>query len=272
MEKVAVVVPDRGCEATTQFLRGEGILAQLKESLDKPFICPMLNGLPPDEMRSLEEEAVAHGLHPAITEESVNHALSTGYDVAGQLLDWSGSIIRMDRDGEHRVEDIELMLQTVREAEGVVVGDLKYSEELLRPGTADWFWHEVAFPGFYATATDGKIIVGCAHGFTAVRAAKMASILPNANKIWQMAEALYQNPITWGFDATINLSALALGIPIKIINLQGHKTRDREPQKGGRQAVGHLFILLAAYMLHTEELHPVMEVGRKRLSEAFGQD
>ncbi|MFM2357564.1 MAG: hypothetical protein RJA61_301 [Candidatus Parcubacteria bacterium] len=249
MTQFVILVPDFGGRAVT------GAFAQgLREMYPTAHLMFGLNGLPKVDLQSIAQ-SVPTFFDTLIYDgdTKIVGTLTALYNKA--LLSFAeGSVfVRLD-SAEHDPNYIGILAKEADQDEVLVVGDLSFVEgQTLNKGTPDWDAHKEIFPKMYGDATQGKVQIGCAHGFMAAQAGVVKKILPRMLRILERAGQKAGQPLTWGFDGAMILAAVQEGVQVKISPVPAMILRNRNAGKVKDQTDQHCLLTEAAMEVAKED-------------------
>lgn len=220
-------------------------LRQLQGNHQGMILVPVLNGSVPERLKIIAKKARILKFDPIISNtKGLTRALLIGYEHVTYKYP-EAAVVRLDVK-EHRTEYLDRLVEAAEKRQGMVVGDLKFTEEQLRPGSLDEFAHLCLWPELYGWYTKNSLRLSCAHGYQAFAAGICAKIFPEAKKIIREAERIGQRPVDWGLDGAMILAAHFLKISVGILDIPAQEERNRDGVKIIRQFSDALRICQAA--------------------------
>ena len=227
--KTVVLYPD---------LLGEGLLpggfADRLLRTDTKVVA-LVNGPEPRALAPVPRKDVTVVVSPV---SGLAASLRYGYRVAAEMGD---VVVRIDT-AENPTDHI-MNLGALASTHGGAVGDLRFSSETLRAGSADELPQLDVFPTLFRTFTDGRLTLTGMHGFQAWRSDVLLDVLPFAERLWDQAGGF--SPLRWAFDAAMALAADTLGMTPVVVHYDAFELRDRERAKISEQFDAVVRVLLS---------------------------
>jgi len=212
-------------------------------------IIPLVNG--PDE-KQLQEVAwsAIPGLVPlvikpeALQGRGLVGALVTGIECVYAMYP-DCAIVRKDPD-HNPIEALTLLLLAQEYPTRMVGGNRVYEGRRdLMPSEYDYETHERYFPEeLYGKATNGRVRVGCAHGYFALgRGLPIKEILSFIKNLIEKVESNLGGRMAWGFDASVYLAVDLLQrqgrATLQVIDFPAMTERIRPDAKVTQQRINH---------------------------------
>jgi len=225
--------------------RVEEFIMNIRKSVPDAFIVPVLNGHPIEKLVESAAIIESEKCHAVLVEgqRGLLNALVAGYTYV--LKEHSGAtVVKMDT-AEHPTEGITRLAQKANEVGGMVVGDLRFGEGMLREGSVDEFANMNLFPELFRQVTTGRVSLSGSYGFLAFDSGSLKTILLSAKKIVGLVETK-QGSISWGLDGAMLLAAMGVKVPLEICYFEAEMLRDRKSPKVAAQFAQTLSVCLAA--------------------------
>ncbi|HSX42274.1 MAG TPA: hypothetical protein VLE93_02905 [Candidatus Saccharimonadales bacterium] len=224
-----------------------GLCRRLASQFPSSRIIAVYNGVETEAVPNQESP-----FFPTWSQPGLREALVSGYNtyVHGG---YNGPLVRTDSD-EHPPAEFPRLVQHAKEINGLVIGDLRYDEDLMATespdGLAQQIWLEM-----YGQATRGKAPVGNAHGLQVFASPSVChEVLLAAWSILKAADTSALERIQWGFDGILILAAVAAGVPLEIVPIAGTSERNRSTAKIMDQYKKHSLVLRAAAQIYPDQL------------------
>lgn len=217
---------------------GEGLLPGgfadfLLES--HPMVVALLNGPDPDTLASRGRPDLTVVRSPVT---GLAPSLRYGYRHAIDLAD---IVVRIDT-AENPPERIAELAALASE-HGGAIGDRLFVDGSLRAGSVDEHSQLDVFPALFRRFTSGRLVLSGTHGFQAWRSDLLRSVLPVAEELFDRAAET--EPLRWGFDAAMALSADLLNHTPAVVHYPAYGLRDRDRTKIADQHDAVLRVLLS---------------------------
>jgi hypothetical protein len=203
--------------------------------VDHDLVVALVNGPDPAALAPAPRSDVTVVVSPV---SGLAPSLRYGYQAAAELGD---VVVRIDT-AENPTERIKELAEAAA-AHGGAIGDIRFGDGTLRPGSADEHSQRDVFPTMFSRFTEGRLELTGTHGFQAWRSDVLADVLPLAEELWDEAASL--GPMRWAFDAAMALAADLVDWPPAVVRYPAFELRDRDRSKIAEQHDAVLRVLLA---------------------------
>lgn len=227
---------------------GEGELGhRLASEYPDSTIIAVYNGLPAEETPNLPAP-----FWPVWSQAGLRSALEVGYQ-AYVNQGKEQPLIRSDSD-EHPSDRFGELAELALQTNGLVVGDLIYSDELMPPETPEHLAYQI-WQVMYGEVTRGAATVGNAHGLLILPSPAICrKLLETARPILDRADRQAGEPVQWGHDGVMIMAAVAAGVPLSVIPIQAREIRNRTENKILAQFRRHFLIARMAASVYPDRL------------------
>lgn len=246
-DKMVIMFPD---------YRAEGSLGEFGQTLLEKYgadgsvvLIPVINGFDDKEQQAQAVGKLSQLLRPIIVDGNPGqlHALRHGYEAVKEGYPLS-TVVRMDTN-EHPIEMIPVLAHEARACGGMAIANLKFGPGLVTPGSPEELFL-AACPVLYGKATTNLLPLSGAHGFQAFAPDMLADIYEAAEEIVDRAHTESGPRLRWGLCGAMAMGAVGIDVPVKLIDLEAAKSRNRPAEKIAAQLIDFTRTVIAAVKIY----------------------